>query len=81
MSTSANGSEEDEASASGEVSMEMGGHLRSLVLPSSSPPELSSSSEHVALSGTLFVPPRRNPCLEARFFRVGPIWLLLELVS
>ena len=71
MSTST----KDSASGRGDM---MGGHLRR---PSSSGPELSSSSEQVALSGTLFVPPRRKPCLDARFFRVGPIWLLLEEVS
>lgn len=71
MSISANGSAEDGGSSCGDVSVVMGGHLKSLRVDSSSPAELSSSSEQVVLSGTLFVPPLSN--LEARFWRVGPM--------
>lgn len=72
MSISANGSAEEGGSSWGDVSVVIGGHLKSLREDSSSPAELSSSSEQEALSGTLFVPPLR--ILEARFWRVGPMW-------
>lgn len=73
---SANGSAEIGGSSWGHVSVVIGGHLKSLREDSSSPAELSSSSEHVALSGTLLVPPLSN--LEARFWRVGPMWDVVE---
>lgn len=65
MSISANGSAEEGGSPWGEDSVAMGGHLKSLRVDSSSAAELSSSSEQVALSGTLFVPPLM--ILQARF--------------
>ena len=71
-----NGSAEDGGSSWGGVSVVIGGHLKSLREDSSSPAELSSSSEQVALSGTLFVPPLS--IRQARFWRVGPMWDVVE---
>lgn len=76
MSISANGSAEDGVSTCGDDAVVIGGHLNNLRVDSSSAAELSSSSEQVALSGTLFVPPLRS--LEARFCRVGPMWDVVE---
>lgn len=76
MSISANGSAEEGGSSWGDVSVVIGGHLKSRREDSSSPAELSSSSEQVVLSGTLFVPPLR--ILQARFWRVGPTWEVVE---
>ena len=76
MSISGKGSAEEGASSWGHASVVIGGHLKSRRADSSSAAELSSSSEQVALSGTLFVPPLR--ILEARFWRVGPMWEVVE---
>ena len=76
ISISASPSGEDVSSML-QASCTIGGHLKSLVPPSSSPPELSSSSEHVVLSGTLFLPPLYIPCLDCtRFLWTGPMKVL-----